>query len=223
MRYGGIAAVAVLLAGCAADPSDIRAPRDDDERSAMNVEIARAAPVNQSLARANTDFCRAAMGAKCHLDVQIGASSRLGAFDGERAIGITVGLMQALKSPDEISLVVAHEWFHQFADHGHKGYGIKAETDADCVGAIMTVRAGYSLSTAKRAYTEVVANIDAGEGLLKVASLVLAGTIPKASEHPSAEQRAANLDRISTELAAHKARGEAINLTTLDQVCGVHF
>jgi hypothetical protein len=59
--------------------------------------------------------------------------------------------------------------------------------DADCAAAVMITRSGYSLATARRAYTEVVANIDAGQTMMKVASFVMAGSIPNASEHPSAE------------------------------------
>ncbi len=211
---------ALLLLGCAADPSDLRPPKTPAEWSEYHDLRAKVDPVVRRLWEANRDVC-AASPAPCPRPVNINISSRIGAFAGPEALYFSSGLLEDLETPDEIALAVGHEWTHAILDHVRKGYGIKAETDADCVGAMMAARAGYDVRRAAR-MMDMVADIEAGQGVLKVASLLL-GSIPEPADHPSASQRETNLDRIAARVDLYKARDHQLNRTHIEQVCGVRF
>lgn len=92
----------------------------------------------------------------CNYNLRLSGSSAVNAFADGRNITVTSGMMEFVKSDDELSLIIGHELAHNTMRHIRKSIGNYIlsfggtrytrpfESEADYVGLYYMVRAGYS-------------------------------------------------------------------------------
>lgn len=143
----------ILLAGCApiSDGSDIRPVRSPAEKAELATHLIPVNGAYDRLTSSNVSLC----GRRCVFIVYLGPANGIGAFTRSTAsppqIWTTFPTMRFLESEAEVALLIAHEWSHILLDHNAPGNQVPnktAELQADCLGAILTVRAGYDIETA---------------------------------------------------------------------------
>lgn len=63
-------------------------------------------------------------------------------------------MVEFMGNDDEVALLLAHEWSHQLLGHPQRytSYDVAQEVAADCVGAFLTEKAGYSAERGAAAY-----------------------------------------------------------------------
>lgn len=213
----------LFVSGCAADIHDLRMPETPGEQAAVDLQIKRAEKPAARLAQANGDLCRKIPRADCGLSLLIAYSWKANAFSNQAGIYFSTGMMEALKTDDGIAMIMAHEWSHVLLEHYKKRGTGDMEIDADCVGAILTYRAGYDLTAAKVPFETVFDNIDTGQTAYSIAMLLLIGAIPESGYHPSAAWRAEHIDHVAAELAVRKARGDVVNQSAIETICSIKF
>lgn len=217
----------LLVTGCAADISDLRKPQTADEQAQVSQQIERGNSPMRRLGAANEDICRAATYPKdryCYPRVNINYSWKAGAFSTVDTIYLSTAMMEALKTDDGIAFVMAHEWAHILLGHSKsKVRNAKIENDADCVGAILTYRAGYDVAVANRDFAALTHSIETGQTAYSVAMFVLIGAIPESGYHPSSAARAASIDSTAFNLSMLKMRNAPVDKTAIEQICSVKF
>jgi hypothetical protein len=92
----------------------------------------------------------------CNYNLRLSPSSAVNAFADGRNITVTSGMMEFVKSDDELALIIGHELAHNTMGHIRKSIGNYIlslggtrytrpfESEADYVGLYYMVRAGYS-------------------------------------------------------------------------------
>ena len=92
----------------------------------------------------------------CNYNLQLSGSSAINAYADGRNITVTSGMMDFVKSDDELALIIGHELAHNTMGHIRKSIGNfiislggtrytrPFESEADYVGLYYMVRAGYS-------------------------------------------------------------------------------
>ena len=196
-----------VLAGCVGvvDQADLRTPRTEAEWRDYHDLRGPINRVAETIRVANLDLCPS----PCWMELNVNAASGIGAFANQGAIYISIPLLKFLKNDDERSVIVGHEWAHILLRHKKSHIPSKAqelERQADCLGAILAMRAGYD--------TEKGAVLDRRMATLPsniALSLLSLGSAGKS--FAESERRVVD--------AARQARGRPITRETIRSICGV--
>lgn len=204
-------ALALLLAGCAGG-ADLRAPSTAAEWqqfNALSVDVTR---VVQPLQAKNVDLCSTSE-ARCSLTTNINFSSEIGAFSDRTTIYLTDDLLRFMQNDDERAVVIGHEWGHVLLQHQALVGRVsrrELERQADCVGAILAVRAGFDAVR--------------GAEALRRMSYTTQGIQHSASasrEYPTwGERFQSTLSAAQQATAAHQ-RGDPLPPPEIQRICGV--
>lgn len=171
---------------------------------------ARVQPLTLRLIRNSVDYevhLRAMP--SCRMTVKVVESPVINAMSDGSNIAVTSGLLQFVRSPDQLAWVLAHEVGHHALEHAEQnrlrmtlnrllssmgGERLQAldqidlERQADLFAADLAVRAGFNLREARR-FLQRVQRLE-GQGLSQT--------------HPTTQERLAALDRLIESLNHHK-------------------
>lgn len=90
----------------------VREERSDAEKTAMLSRVAG------RVARASEPLCRAYIDNACAFRIGLQRGSEINAFaSGSNLVGVTGGMMEAVRNDAELAAVVAHEFGHHLARH----------------------------------------------------------------------------------------------------------
>ena len=90
----------------------VREERSDAEKTAMLSRVAT------RVARASEPLCRAYIDNACAFRIGLQRGSEINAFaSGRDLVGVTSGMMEAVRNDAELAAVVAHEFGHHLARH----------------------------------------------------------------------------------------------------------
>lgn len=90
----------------------VREERSDAEKTAMLSRVAT------RVARASEPLCRAYVENACAFRIGLQRGSEINAFaSGRDVVGVTSGMMEAVRNDAELAAVVAHEFGHHLARH----------------------------------------------------------------------------------------------------------
>lgn len=202
-----------LLAGCMgiADPASIRSPRTEAEWAEFHRLAIPVGRVRAKLEAANLDLCADVWG--CQFIAAIGFANGIGGFyrahTSPPEVHITVPLLRLLRSDDEIALIMAHELSHIRLDHDKKYNNIGpmiAETQAECVGTLLMMRAGFNPETGVAIHRRLASS----------PSEMMFSLVGGTYKGPGFAERV----RI-VESAAHRARGHPLTRETIRSICGI--
>jgi predicted Zn-dependent protease len=157
----------------------------------------------------------------CRMNVKLVKSPIVNALSDGSNIVVTTGLLEFVRSPDQLAWVLAHEVGHHVLEHaegtklqlmlsrflsstvGEKPQSVKQidlERQADLFAADLVTRAGYDLREARRllGWMDTLQGQPASEDLRQ--------------SHPTNKERLEALDRIIHELDEKRERGEEATL-----------
>ncbi len=144
----------------------------------------------------------------CDYPVYLRMSPAINAYANGRNIVVTAGMMNFVKSDDELAYIIGHELAHNTQSHIRKSitnyvlslggtrYTRIFEQEADYVGLYYMVRAGYDPSQV--------------EDLWRRLALQSLRPIGRAKTHPAYPTRSVQIDATREEIAAKKETGEAL-------------
>lgn len=206
---GRILIAVLALAGCTgiADPSELRSPQSAAEMHEFQQQAPRVNRVVPPLSLSNRDSC----GDRCEIWVGINIADGYQAFADEKQVYISTPLLRFMRNDAELALVIAHEWAHRLLGDTKPGVELSMtrELRADCVGAVMTFRAGYDLRLANQALRRMGWTLP---GLMQAA---FGGTT-----HPVFVDRANRIDRLADILEQRRAAGQSPTRATINELCG---
>jgi hypothetical protein len=157
----------------------------------------------------------------CRMNVKLIKSPIVNALSDGSNIVVTTGLLEFVRSPDQLAWVLAHEVGHHVLEHaegaklqlmlnrflsstvGEEPQGMKQidlERQADLFAADLVTRAGYDLREARR----LLGWMETLQGQLESEEL--------RQSHPTNKERLEALDRIIHELDEKRKRGEEATL-----------
>lgn len=144
----------------------------------------------------------------CNYPAYLRMSSAINAYANGRTIVVTAGMMNFVKSDDELAYIIGHELAHNTQSHIRKSitnyvlslggtrYTRIFEQEADYVGLYYMVRAGYDPSQV--------------ENLWRRLALQSLRPIGRAKTHPAYPTRSVQIEATRDEIAAKQAQGRPL-------------
>ena len=145
---------------------------------------------------------------KCGYDVKLAVTSDINAYATGRTITITSGMMNFVKSDEELALIIGHELAHNTMSHIRKSitnyilsgmatrYTRPFESEADYVGMYYMVRAGYDPENVEDVWRRL--------------ALINLKAVARAKTHPTYPNRYVSLAATRDEIKAKQAIGKPI-------------
>lgn len=144
----------------------------------------------------------------CDYPVYLRMSPAINAYANGRSIIVTAGMMNFVKSDDELAYIIGHELAHNTQSHVRKSitnyvlslggtrYTRIFEQEADYIGLYYMVRAGF--------------DPDQVEDLWRRLALQSLRPIGRAKTHPAYPTRSVQIDATRDEIAGKKAKGDPL-------------
>ncbi len=208
---GLIALAAVTLAGCvnAADPATFRSPSTPGELAQFEQYRGPIGAVMERMKAASADICPVD-DRRCMPQVNLNAANGIGALASGGAIYMSLDMAAFLQNEHEISGVLGHEWAHILL--GHSAFSPEQEINADCLGTLLAVRAGYNGYLASMPHDRMNAREDI-QAVLLLSVGAFGGGAKVSWTRRFAMVRA----------ASDAAQGHELNKANMQTICGVSF
>lgn len=127
----------VLLAGCGVG---MRYPVTDSQKAEWQESAERINRVKDRIVAANADICPR------HCSPALRVEMGRGAYADKDVILVRSGSVKNLRNDNEVAVLFGHELAHVFLGHSNwvgRADSGNEEIEADCVGTVLAVRAGY--------------------------------------------------------------------------------
>lgn len=170
MRFRFPVLAVLALFGCVtiADPSDLRGPSTPSDWAKFNAVKPGADRVSLQVQNANWDLCTTSE-PRCTLGININIASSIGAFSDTKSMYISTGMLEYLRTDDERAMIIGHEWAHRLLKHFDQVGRVsryEMERQADCVGALLAARAGFSIERGAETYGRMRASYEGAMDIL---------------------------------------------------------
>jgi len=145
---------------------------------------------------------------KCGYDIKLAVTSDINAYATGKTITVTSGMMNFVKSDEELALIIGHELAHNTMSHIRKSitnyilsgmatrYTRPFESEADYVGMYYMVRAGYNPNNVEDVWRRL--------------ALVNLKAVARAKTHPTYPNRYLSLAATRDEIEDKQASGAPI-------------